>query len=462
MTKDMTTGSPWKIILLFSIPVLLGNLFQQFYNMADAIIVGQFLGEDALAAVGSTGSIMFLVLGFALGIAQGFGILVSHAFGARDYKLLKHYVALSLFLGVVISVVITALTISQSKNLLLLMNTPANILDMANDYITVIYAGIIATMGFNIAASILRGVGDSKTPLYFLLLSSVLNIVLDLFFIVVLHTGPEGAAYATVISQALSAVLCFLYMFTKIDLLKIHREDFYLERKGILSLLSIGIPMSINYSVTAVGVMILQGAVNVFGSSVVAAFTAASKVENLATQAMPTLGTAMSTYCGQNLGAGKYDRIYDGMKKAFLMVLAISAIGALISVVFGKYMVYLFLSDASAQVLQYATSYLNTISLFFVPLAMIYLYRNALQGLSEPLAPMLSGVLELIFRSLVVFFCLKPFGFATVRFASPAAWIGAGIPLLLAYLMWKKKTMKQELNQNPAPDNSNNSQKIHS
>lgn len=442
MTKDMTTGNPWKIIIFFSIPVLLGNLFQQFYNMVDAIIVGQFLGEDALAAVGSTGSIMFLVLGFAMGIAQGFGILISHAFGAKDDKLLKHYVAISLVLGLVISVLITALTVSQSRNLLVLMNTPDNILDMANSYITVIYAGITATMAFNITSAILRGVGDSKTPLFFLLLSSALNIALDLLFIVVLHMGPEGAAYATILAQGVSAVLCFLYMFTKFELLKVRRADFYYDFKTIRNMLAIGIPMSINYSVTAIGVMVLQSAVNVFGSSVVAAFTAATKVEALSTQTMPTLGTTLSTYCGQNLGAGKYDRIFDGMKKAFFMVLAISALGAVIAVGFGEYIVGWFLSDASAEVLKYSMSYLNTIAVFYVPLALIFLYRNALQGLNQPLVPMISGVFELICRGLVVALCLKPFGYAAVCFASPAAWIGAGIPLLITYLLWKRKLQK--------------------
>lgn len=444
MIKDMTTGNPWKIIIFFSIPVLVGNVFQQFYNMVDAIIVGQFLGEDALAAVGSTGSIMFLVLGFAMGIAQGFGVLISHAFGGKNYKLLKHYVAISLVLGLVISLLITVLTVSQSRNLLILMNTPKDILDMANSYITVIYAGITATMAYNITASILRGIGDSKTPLFFLLLSSVLNIILDLVFIVVLHMGPEGAAYATVIAQGVSALLCFIYMFTKFDLLKVGRNDFYYNFKTIRSMLAIGIPMSINYSVTAIGVMLLQSAVNVFGSSVVASFTAASKVESLSTQTMPTLGSTMSTYCGQNLGAGKYDRIFDGMKKGFLLALAISIFGTIIAMGFGKYIVGWFLSDVSAEVMKYAMSYLNTIAIFYFPLALIFLYRNALQGVNEPLVPMISGVLELICRALVVLFCLKPFGYAAVRYASPAAWLGAGIPLLITYILWKKKIQKRD------------------
>lgn len=445
MTKDMTTGNPLKIIIFFSIPVLLGNIFQQFYNMADAIIVGQLLGEDALAAVGATGSIMFLVLGFAMGIAQGFGVLISHAFGAKNEKLLKHYVATSLILGLVISLVITALTVSQSRNLLLLMKTPENILEMSNSYITVIFIGIIATMAFNITSSILRGVGDSKTPLFFLVLSSALNIILDLVFIGVFKSGPEGAAYATVIAQGVSAVLCFVYMFSRSELLKVHRRDFYFDIRCIWQMLAIGIPMSINYSVTAIGGMVLQSAVNIFGSSVVAAYTAANKVENLAIQTMPALGISMSTYCGQNLGAKKYDRIFDGMKKALGIVLTISVIGSFIEVVLGKYIAGWFLSESNPQVLHYTTTYLNTVACFLVPLAIIFLYRNALQGLNQPLIPMLSGLFETVCRIMVIWLFLDSFGYATVCFASPAAWIGAGVPLLITYLLWKKKIKKQLL-----------------
>lgn len=442
MTKDMTTGNPWKIIIFFSIPVLLGNLFQQFYNMADAVIVGQFLGEDALAAVGSTGSIMFLVLGFAMGIAQGFGVLISHAFGARDESRLKHYVAVSLILGLVVSLLITALTITESRNLLLFMKTPENILDMANDYITIIYGGIAATMAFNISASILRGVGDSKTPLYFLIFASFLNILLDLFYIVVLHSGPEGAAWATIIAQGISALLCFFYMFARIDLLKLQRKDFYFDWKSIRDLLSVGIPMSVNYSVTAVGVMILQGAVNVFGSSVVASYTAASKVENLATQTMPALGTTMATYCGQNLGARKYERIFDGMRKGFLLVLVISLLGTVITAGFGKYIVCLFLKNPSDTVLEYAVTYLNTVSFFFIPLAMIFLYRSSLQGLDQTFVPVMSGVLELVCRVFVIALFLEPFGYQAVCYTNPAAWAATGILLLFTYLFWKRKARR--------------------
>ena len=277
MTKDMTTGNPLKNILLFSVPVLLGNLFQQFYSMVDTIIVGRYLGQEALAAVGATGCLMFLVLGFANGIAQGFGVMVSHAFGANDKKLLKHYVALSLMLTVIISVVLTILTVAASRQFLIWMHTPDDMIELANNYIRVIFAGIILTMSYNVAAGILRGIGDSKTPLYFLLLASGLNIALDIFLIVVARLGTAGAAYATVISQGVSAILCFVYMFWKFDILKVSKEDFYFDLDGLAKMISIGIPMALNYSITAIGTIIFQSAMNVFGSTVVAAYTAASK-----------------------------------------------------------------------------------------------------------------------------------------------------------------------------------------
>ena len=436
MTKDMTSGNPLKIILLFSIPVLFGNLFQQFYNMFDTIIVGQFLGEDALAAVGATGSIMFLVLGFASGIAQGFGVMVSQAFGAKDIARLKHYVGVSLVLGLIVSVVLTVITVMFSRDLLVFMNTPENILAMADSYIRIIFYGIVCSMFYNIASGILRGVGDSKTPLYFLILSSVLNIVLDLFCIVVLKWGVAGAAYATIIAQGISALLCFIYMFKKFDILQITKSDCRLDGVTVRQLIALGIPMALNYSLIAVGSMILQSAVNVFGSSVVAAFTAASKVEQISTQTMPTLGTTMSTFCGQILGAGKFVRIFKGMRIGLIIGLCCAGLAAIICAGFGRPFVSIFLSNPSDTVLSYATQYLNTISCFFVFLTFIYLYRTSLQGLGRGIMPMVSGIFEMICRVATVQLLLAPFGYWSVRLASPVAWIGAGVPLMISYFIW--------------------------
>lgn len=443
MTKDMTAGNPLKIIILFSIPVLLGNLFQQFYNMVDTIIVGRYLGEDALAAVGSTGCLMFLVLGFATGIAQGFGVMISHAFGAKDFCLLKHYVALSLILTVIVSVLLTIPTVAASRQFLIWLHTPENILQMADSYIKVIFAGIILTMFYNVTAGILRGIGDSKTPLYFLILSSVLNIVLDVFLIVVVKLGTAGAAYATIIAQGISAILCFIYMFKKFDILRTSKDDYYLDSRGVINMLSIGIPMALNYSITAVGVMILQGAVNVFGSSVVASFTAASKVNNIATQTMPTLGTAIATYCGQNLGAGKYDRIYDGMKKGLFICIGSAAVASLICNFGGEFIVSWFVTNPSDEIFAYAMQYLRTVSWFFIPLAAIFLYRNALQGLNRGFIPMISGIVELISRLLVIALMPKAFGYMTICIADPAAWVSTAVLLVIAYFVWEYQQRKR-------------------
>lgn len=441
MRKDMMIGNPMKIILLFSIPVLLGNLFQQFYNMVDTMIVGQYLGEDALAAVGSTGCIMFLVLGFANGIAQGFGVMVSHAFGAKDFKRLKHYVALSLMLTAIVSAVLSVITVIGSRQLLLWLNTPENIVGLADSYIRVIFGGILCTMAYNVASGILRGIGDSKTPLYFLIFSSALNIVLDIFLIVVVKMGTAGAAYATVISQGVAALLCFIVMFRKHDILRTSREDYYWDNQGILRMLSIGIPMALNYSITAIGTMILQSAVNVFGSSTVAAFTAASKVSSIATQTFPTLGTAMATYCGQNLGAGKFKRIYQGMRQAFYLCFVAAAIAALICCCAGPFMLKWFISNPSTETMSAAMQYLYAISGFMIPLGWIFIYRNGLQGLDHGFIPMLSGVVELVSRFTVIAVAAKPCGYLGVCFADPAAWLVTGIMLLIAYLVWKRQTV---------------------
>ena len=386
---------------------------------------------------------MFLVLGFANGIAQGFGVMVSHAFGAKNEKLLKHYVALAIILTVIVSAVLTIPTVLASKQFLIWMNTPENILNMADAYIKAIFMGIFCTMSYNVASGLLRSIGDSKTPLYFLIFSSVLNIILDVFFIVVVKAGTAGAAYATVISQGLAAVLSFIVMFRKYDILRTHRDDYYMDWNGIWHMLSIGIQMALNYSITAIGTMIFQAAVNVFGSQVVAAFTAASKVNNIATQTMPTLGTAAATYCGQNLGAGKYDRIFKGMKSCFWICIGCAVLAAAINCFVGPYMIGWFITSPTAADMDYAMRYLRIASIFMLPLAWIFAYRNGLQGLNRGLVPMLSGVMELAARVIAIAILAKPFGYTGVCYADPAAWLSTGVLLIVTYLIWELRTKKK-------------------
>ena len=411
--------------------------------MADTIIVGRYVGADALAAVGSTGTIMFLVLGFAQGITAGFTVLTSQRFGAKDTSGVKRSVANGILLALLFTVVLTFFSMISMRPLLHLMNTPENILDMADAYIKAIFAGIFCTMSYNVASGLLRSIGDSKTPLYFLIFSSVLNIILDVFFIVVVKAGTAGAAYATVISQGLAAILSFIVMFRKYDILRTYRDDYYMDWNGIWHMLAIGIQMALNYSITAIGTMIFQAAVNVFGSQVVAAFTAASKVNNIATQTMPTLGTAAATYCGQNLGAGKYDRIFKGMRSCFWICIGCAVLAAAINCFVGPHMIGWFITSPTAVDMDYAMRYLRIASIFMLPLAWIFAYRNGLQGLNRGLVPMLSGVMELAARVIAIAILAKPFGYTGVCYADPAAWLSTGVLLIVTYLIWELRTKKK-------------------
>ncbi|WP_343101330.1 MATE family efflux transporter [Romboutsia sp. MSSM.1001216sp_RTP31141st1_G3_RTP31141_220114] len=433
MTKDMTIGNPVKLILYFSIPLLIGNIFQQFYSMVDTIIVGRFLGVKALAAVGSTSSMIFLIIGFILGLASGFSVLVSQRFGANDEEGVKKAVGSAIVLSVIMTIIITILSIFFTKPLLNLMKTPHDIIDEAYSYIIIIYGGIFVTFFYNIIASILRALGDSKTPLYFLIVASILNIILDLMFIVKFSMGVKGAAYATVISQGVSGILCLIYTAKKFPILRLEKRHFSFNLDFYKKHLNIGIPMALQFSITAVGAVILQGAVNSFGSTIVAAYTAASRVEQLVMQPSVTFGVTMATYCAQNLGANNIERIKEGVKKCTLINIAIGVIGGIILMTLGEYFVKLFVSNSDPNVISYATKYLTTVSFFFIPLSLIFIYRNALQGMGYTFVPMMAGVYELLARTIVAFTLPLAIGYTGICLAGPMAWLAASIPLFIDY-----------------------------
>lgn len=439
---DMTVGNPTKNILLFSIPVLLGALFQQFYNITDTVIVGRFLGEQALAAVGSTGSMPFLVLGLTMGFTQGMGVLISNAFGARKPEFLRHLVALSMVLTVICSVTLSIPAVLLSRRILLLIDVPEDILDAANSYIRVIYSGVLFSMSYNTAVSILRAVGDSRTPLVFLMISSVLNICLDVLFITVFCLGPAGVAYATILSQAVSMTACFLYMFRSFEFLRVRRKDFYMDLQTVGQLIRMGIPMALNHSITAMGHMALQSGVNSFGPSVVAAYTSANKLETLFCQFNGALGTAMATYCGQNLGAGKLDRIYEGVRKALGLVAGIYVFGLALYFSAAPWLLKVFVKDPTAEMMEYAISYLHTSAWFLLPLALIFLYRNCILGLRNSFAPMAAGVVELICRGACIYFLLEPLGYWCIRLTNPIDWTVTCLFLAGAYYLWEYRSRK--------------------
>lgn len=433
MTKDMTSGNAVNLILSFSIPLLIGNIFQQFYSMADTIIVGRALGVSALAAVGATGSLSFLIIGFVTGLTSGFSVTASQRFGAGDENGLRKSVVISIYLCVILTVFTTVVSVVFTRPILVFMQTPADILDDAYYYIVVIFAGIFASVFYNMISSILRALGDSKTPLYFLIISSVLNIGLDIWFILGFGMGVEGAAYATVIAQAVSGILCLLYMVKKYPILHLKKEDWGWDSEMAGAQMKIGLPMALQFSITAVGCMVLQGAINSFGSETVAAYTAASKVEQIATQPMATFGVTMATWCGQNLGAQKPDRIREGVWKCTIISVAFCIAGALLVVFGGQMFVRLFVTGDQPNVMQQAQIYLNTVAIFFPVLGLLFIYRNALQGVGSSFIPMMAGVAELIMRCLVAFTLSKWMGFVGVCLAGPAAWIGATVPLCIAY-----------------------------
>ena len=433
LQKDMTSGNPGKIILDFTIPIFIGNVFQQFYSMADTIIVGKFVGTKALAAVGSTGTINFLIIGFVMGMTTGFTVLTAQKFGAGDMKAMRQTVGSAAVLSIIMSALITVVSMLCMRPLMEFMHTPADIFEDAYMYIMIICAGIFAQMIYNLLASILRALGNSKVPLYFLIMAALLNIVLDLVFIIVFGLGAPGAAYATVLSQGVSGVLCLVYIMKKVPILHLEKED-WKPRSYLLKLqLMVGFPMGLQYSITAIGTMMVQTALNLLGSTQVAAFTAASKIEQIVTQAYVAMGTTMATYCAQNMGAGKVRRIRQGFKSATIMGSIYSVVVAVLIMTVGKYMTYLFLSGDLTEIMRSVDIYLKCVGVFFIPLTIVNLYRNGIQGMGYGLLPMMAGVAELVGRGVVAVAAAGQKSYVGVCLASPAAWVLAGGLLIVMY-----------------------------
>ncbi|OUQ63508.1 MATE family efflux transporter [Eubacterium sp. An11] len=440
---DMTAGNPTKIILNFTLPIFIGNVFQQFYNMADAVIVGKFVGTKALAAVGSTGTIMFLIYGFVVGMTAGFTVLTAQKFGAGDLPAMRRTVAGASFLSLIIGLILTASFMILMRPWLHLMNTPSDIYADAYAYIMIISGGILAQMLYNLLASILRALGNSKVPLYFLILSALLNIALDLFFIIVFHMGAAGAAIATIISQGVSGLLCLLYIIKKVPVLHMTREDWHPTGVLLKKQIQIGIPMALQYSITAIGTMMVQSSLNILGSTLVAAFTAASKIEQVVTQAYVALGTTIATYGAQNMGAGNISRIRKGFCASTTIGILYSFAAAALVMTVGKYMSYLFVSEDVALIIDSVDIYLKCVGAFFIPLTIVNIYRNGIQGLGYGLLPMMAGVAELIGRGIVAVIAARQRSYLGVCLASPAAWVLAAALLLVMYFYIMKVDLKK-------------------
>ena len=432
--RDMTTGSPFRLILGFAVPMLMGLLFQQFYSMVDTIIVGKYLGVSALASVGSTSSINFMIIGFCTGVCSGFSIPVAQRFGAGDHHGLRCFVANAGWLSAIFSAVMTVIVCFLCMDILRWMDTPDDIIQGAYDYIFIIFAGIPVTYLYNILAGIIRSLGDSRTPVYFLLLSSVINIFLDLFTILVMGMGVEGAAYATVISQAISGVLCFLYMRSHFPILRMTREERKFNLRMAKILCGIGVPMGLQYSITAIGSVILQTAVNGLGSLYVAAISAGNKLTLFFTCPFDALGATMATWAGQNVGAGKIDRVKEGVKYALLIGCVYAVAAFVILTLFSKYLALLFLDADEVSTIGNVSLFLFGNSLFYIALVFVNVVRFSIQGMGFSTFAILAGVFEMFARTFAGM-CLVPiFGYPAACFASPMAWIAADIFLVPAFL----------------------------
>lgn len=438
-TKDMTNGGIMMNIIKFCLPLMIGNLFQQFYNMADIIIVGQFVGKTALSAVGSVGSLNFLVIGSVIGLCTGFTVPVAQRFGAQDFTALKKYVANIVYTSLVLAVVITTAAVTLTNPLLRLMNTPEDIYKDAYDYIVVIFAGIGATILYNILASLVRALGDSKTPLYFLVFSSILNIGLDILLITQFNMGVRGAAVATIISQFVSGVLCLFYVKKKFPVLHITKETRGIDFNCIKKLISNGIPLALQFSITAVGSVMLQSCVNGLGAEAIAAVTIGGKTQLMIVLPSETIGATMTVYCGQNLGAGKIDRIKKGVNRGIVLATCYTVIGFCVARFLGPYISLLFIDGGEASIIALAQQYINAGSYFYFILSLLFLFRNSIQGLGYSSVAMFAGFFELIARAIMGFGFVNTLGYDAACIANPVAWIAADIFLIPAFFVVIKK-----------------------
>ncbi|MBQ7425591.1 MAG: MATE family efflux transporter [Lachnospiraceae bacterium] len=447
MESKMTKGNPLSLLLKFVIPIFLGFIFQQFYNMVDTVIVGRFVSPNALAAVGSTGTIMFMIMGLANGMTTGYTVLISQKYGAGDSEGTRKAFVNAIMLGIISTAIVTIAALLVMHPLLKVMNTPEDIYSDAYSYISTICAGSIALIGYNLLAASLRAIGNSRTPLYFLIFSALLNIVLDLVFIIAFHMGTFGAALATDLSQAASAILCMIYIVKKVKILCPQRKDWRLNKDYSLKQLNIGIPMALQFGITASGTMVMQSSINIYGSTAVTGFTAAGKVVNLMTAGMPSIGQTIAAYAGQNYGYGDLDRVHRGTIYALKISAVYSVITGILSVVLLPVIIGFFF-DSGVDIgayLPYARAYIYACVPFYIPLAMIFIYRNTMQACGYGKTALTLGIVELIARFITAFLSIRLHSFQLAVAGDATAWFTAGVfSIILYYAVMKQLRRKMK------------------
>lgn len=439
---SLTEGKILKSLVIFAIPILIGNIFQQLYNVADTAIIGNVLGDQALAAVGATSALYSLVIGFANGITNGFSVVLARVFGEKDEEKLKQTSALIYFLTVIISIILTLASVISLHSILVMLKTPENILPKTESYLHIILTFAIVTMLYNMFSGILRAIGDSKTPLYFLLLSSALNVGLDFLFVKGLNRGIGGAAEATVIAQIVSVSLCIVYIWKKCPVLKFSMRYLKWDKALVKELLLTGFSMGLMLVVVSIGSVALQSAVNSLGEQIIAAHTAARKIDEIFMMPLGTLATAAATFASQNFGAGKYDRVYKGIKDAVLIAIGWSACAILIVFAIGKYMVKWLTGTSDAQIISNALMYMKVNIVFFLVLSILLVLRSSLQGVGRKIVPVLGSGVELILKFGAVNIITNRLGYFGVCILEPIIWGISAIMVLVDFVVYQKTYKK--------------------
>ena len=438
-TKTLTEGTPWKQILLFSIPIFWGNIFQLLYSLVDTKIVGSTLGTEALAAVGSVSTLHTLMTGFLNGLTLGFSLITAMCFGADNMKRLKKSFAMTIGLGVLTTTVLVVALMFVLQPLLHLLNVPEEQFAMSYAYISVLIVGLFATVLYNLCANTLRAIGDSLTPLLFLILATVSNIGLDYLFILEFHMGVQGAAYATVLAQLISVVLCFVRIFRKFPILHLQKSDFRPEKGLIVEMYKSGLSMGLMSCLVSIGTIMLQSAINTFGTTVIVAHTAARKVFEIMSLPMRVLGSAMATYCGQNYGAKRFDRIRQGIRASLLIAAIWSVAVFIICHTVEGALIRFVASTTDAEVIYWGSMYLKVDMSFIIVCGVIVILRNSMQGFGDRVIPVFSSCIELAGKIIFAFVFAPVFAYWGIIWAEPVVWIAMVIPLIVKVVHTLKK-----------------------
>lgn len=441
--SDMTVGSPLRQITKFALPLILGYILQQMYLVIDAAIVGRWIGVGALAAVGASSSIMFLVMGFCNGACAGFAIPVAQSFGAKDYSKMRLYVANAVRISAVMATVVTLLSLMFCRRILQMVNTPADIFHDAYIFLMLQFAAIPLTFGFNLFSGQIRALGNSRQPFYFLITSAVMNVLLDVVLILGCRLGVAGAGIATWLSQALSVILCLWYICKRMQLLIPKGDERRFDNKRTSILLNNGVPMGLQFSITGIGIIMLQSANNALGTTCVAAFTASMRIKYLFTCVFENIGVAMATYCGQNLGARRMDRVTKGVKDAITLMLIYFVFTFALIYPFADWMMRLFVDSGEAEVVGRAAQFMRIANYFYPALGLLTILRYSIQGLGFSNLSMLSGVMEMIARCGVSLWLVPALAWTGVCLGDPVAWCMADLFLIPAFLWVQRRLRKQ-------------------